>query len=65
MLTQAGLLDVRRDGNRRIYRLRPEGLAEPAEFLQALWADRLDRLKRAAEREQQAGTADQDPDGPP
>jgi DNA-binding transcriptional ArsR family regulator len=65
VLTQAGLLDVRRDGNRRIYRLRPEGLAEPAEFLQALWADRLGRLKRAAEREQQAGTGDQDADGPP
>ena len=65
MLTQAGLLDVRRDGNRRIYRLRPEGLAEPAEFLQALWADRLDRLKRAAEQEEQARSRSQDAEGAP
>jgi DNA-binding transcriptional ArsR family regulator len=52
VLAQAGLLDARRDGNRRLYRLRPEGLAEPAGFLEALWTDRLGRLKRAAEREE-------------
>jgi DNA-binding transcriptional ArsR family regulator len=52
VLTQAGLLHVRRDGNRRLYRLRPEGFAETSRFLQELWADRLGRLKRAAEQEQ-------------
>jgi DNA-binding transcriptional ArsR family regulator len=52
VLTEAGLVDVRRDGNRRLYRLRPEGLAEASGFLQELWTDRLSRLKRAAEREE-------------
>jgi DNA-binding transcriptional ArsR family regulator len=65
VLTQAGLLHVRRDGNRRLYRLRPEGLAEPAGFLQQLWADRLGRLKRAAEQEQQAHPGNHDADPPP
>jgi DNA-binding transcriptional ArsR family regulator len=63
VLTTAGLLDVRRDGNRRLYRLRPEGLAEPSRFLQELWADRLGRLRRAAEQEE-AGSGDHDADGP-
>jgi DNA-binding transcriptional ArsR family regulator len=52
VLTRAGLLDVRRDGNHRLYRLRPEGFDEPSRFLQELWADRLGRLRRAAEQEQ-------------
>lgn len=52
MLGTAGLVAVRRDGNRRLYRLRPEGLADAAEFLGEMWSDRLARLKVAAEREE-------------
>jgi DNA-binding transcriptional ArsR family regulator len=52
VLSDAGLVVARRDGNRRLYRLRPEGLADAAQFLDEMWADRLTRLKAAAEREE-------------
>ncbi|MBA3304290.1 MAG: winged helix-turn-helix transcriptional regulator [Acidimicrobiia bacterium] len=51
VLAEADLVEVRPDGNRRLYRSRPEGLADAATFLGEMWADGLDRLKRAAERE--------------
>ena len=50
VLTDAGLVDVRPQGNRRLYRWRPEGLRDAAAFLDEMWADRLARLKIAAER---------------
>ena len=52
VLTEAGLLDVRAEGNKRLYRLRPEGLRDAATFLEEMWADNLTRLKLAAEREE-------------
>lgn len=52
VLTDAGLVDVRREGNRRLYRWRPEGLRDAATFLEEMWSDRLARLKAAAEREE-------------
>ena len=52
VLTDAGLLDVRPDGNRRLYRWRPDGLRDAATFLEEMWSDRLARLKVAAEREE-------------
>ncbi|NRQ39860.1 winged helix-turn-helix transcriptional regulator [Nonomuraea sp. NN258] len=54
ILVGAGLLDVRRDGNRRLYRLRPEGFADAAAFLDTMWSGALDRLKQVAEREERA-----------
>ncbi len=51
VLVDAGLVDVRADGNRRLYRWRPDGLRDAAAFLDEMWSDRLSRLKRAAERE--------------
>ncbi|GAA2574136.1 metalloregulator ArsR/SmtB family transcription factor [Actinomadura fulvescens] len=54
ILVTAGLLDVRRDGNRRLYRMRPDGLAEAAMFFQTMWPGPLRRLKDAAEREERA-----------
>ena len=51
VLTDARLLETRRDGNRRYYRTRTEGLAEAWAFLDEMWAGRLTRLKVAAERE--------------
>jgi DNA-binding transcriptional ArsR family regulator len=65
VLTEAGLLDVRRDGNHRLYRLRPEGLVEATGFLEELWADRLGRLKHVAEQEQRTHPGNQDAEGPP
>lgn len=50
VLTDAGLVDVRADGNRRLYRWRPEGLQDVAGFIEDMWADKLARLKLAAER---------------
>jgi DNA-binding transcriptional ArsR family regulator len=52
VLTEAGLLEVRPEGNKRLYRLRPEGLRDATEFLEEMWADNLARLKLAAEREE-------------
>jgi DNA-binding transcriptional ArsR family regulator len=47
VLREAGLVDVRQEAQRRIYSLRPEGLAEVDEWLgdyRALWQNRLDAL---------------------
>jgi DNA-binding transcriptional ArsR family regulator len=51
VLSDAGLVEVRPDGNRRLYRWRPEGLHDAAAFVEEMWDDRLARLKLAAERE--------------
>lgn len=55
VLADAGLVDVRRAGNRRLYRWRPEGLRDVAAFLEEMWSDRLQRLKIAAERDERRG----------
>src|SRR5580765_5859816 len=47
VLREAGLVDVRREAQRRIYTLRPEPLAEVDAWLddyRALWHNRLDAL---------------------
>lgn len=49
VLREAGLVEVRADANRRLYRLRPESLAELEEWLlpyRLLWSGRLDALER-------------------
>jgi DNA-binding transcriptional ArsR family regulator len=52
VLAGAGLVAVRRDGNRRMYRWQPDGLRDAATFVEEMWSDRLARLKLAAEREE-------------
>jgi DNA-binding transcriptional ArsR family regulator len=52
VLRDAALVVERRDGTRRLYRARPEGLAELRDFVEQFWDDGLPRLKAAAEREQ-------------
>ena len=52
VLKEAGLVDERRNGTKRLYRARPEGLAELKAFLEEFWGDRLDALKREAESEE-------------
>jgi DNA-binding transcriptional ArsR family regulator len=49
ILKDAGLLSERRDGPRRLYRARPEELAELRAFLEAMWPATLERFKAAAE----------------
>jgi DNA-binding transcriptional ArsR family regulator len=52
VLKEAGLVDERRDGTRRFYRARPEGLREVRRFLEEFWEEKLERLKLAAEWEE-------------
>ena len=52
VLKAAGLLSERRQGTQRLYRARPEGLAEVREFLNEFWEGRLRLLARAAEAEE-------------
>ena len=52
VLAAAGLVSVRRDGTRRLYQARPEGLGELRRFVEEFWDDRLERLKQAAEAEE-------------
>lgn len=49
VLREAGLLAVRTDGNRRLYRVDLGRLAAIRAELDALWGERLPALKRAAE----------------
>lgn len=49
VLKDAGLVHERRDGTRRLYRARPETIEEVHRFLDDFWADRLVRLRDAAE----------------
>jgi DNA-binding transcriptional ArsR family regulator len=50
VLKDAGLISERREGTKRFYRARPEGLADVRAFLDGFWDDRLDNLKREVER---------------
>jgi DNA-binding transcriptional ArsR family regulator len=52
LLKEAGLVTERRNGTRRLYRVRPEGLAPLKSFLDEFWEDRLEALKRESEREE-------------
>ena len=52
VLTAAGLVSMRKQGTRRLYQARPEGLADLRAFLETFWDDRLLRLKQAAEAEE-------------
>ena len=52
VLADAGLVTMRRAGTRRLYRARPEGLAEVRAFLEEFWSESLQRLKEAAENEE-------------
>jgi DNA-binding transcriptional ArsR family regulator len=49
VLHEAGLLEVQPQGQRRVYRVRPEGLDELRSFLREFWDDQLVLLKRAVE----------------
>ena len=55
VLRNAGLVSERREGTRRLYRARPEGLAELRSFLNGFWDEGLERLKVEAEKEQKRG----------
>lgn len=52
VLKEAGLVTERRVGTRRLYRARPEGMADLRRFVEDFWDDGLDRLRDVAERAQ-------------
>lgn len=49
VLKDAGLVAMRKDGQRRLYVVRPEGLETLQAFLSELWPAGLQRLKREVE----------------
>jgi DNA-binding transcriptional ArsR family regulator len=53
VLRESGLVNERREGTRRLYSVRAEGIADLHDFLAELLPAGLERLKRAAEAEQQ------------
>lgn len=57
VLRDAGIVRVRREAQRRIYRLNEDGLEEVDDWLnkvRGFWTDRLDRLERTL-REEESG----------
>jgi DNA-binding transcriptional ArsR family regulator len=58
ILKNAGLVTERRDGTRRLYRARAEGLAGLRMFLDEVWASSLDTARRLVEAEK--GMTDDD-----
>lgn len=54
VLEEAELVSVRRDGTRRWYRARPEGLVEVHRYLEEFWPDGLDALDGVVEEEEPA-----------
>ncbi|HJS70987.1 MAG TPA: metalloregulator ArsR/SmtB family transcription factor [Gaiellaceae bacterium] len=52
VLREAGLVVDRREGTKRLYRARPEGLVPLRAFLERFWDGRLERLRLAAELEE-------------
>jgi DNA-binding transcriptional ArsR family regulator len=55
LLREAGLVSVRPDGQRRLYRLEPAALAKLDDWLKpfrSFWADHLDALEAHLEKDQ-------------
>ncbi|WP_346234236.1 metalloregulator ArsR/SmtB family transcription factor [Parafrigoribacterium mesophilum] len=57
ILKSAGLLTERRDGTRRLYRARPEGLGALRELLDEMWSASLDSARRLVEAERELDDA--------
>jgi DNA-binding transcriptional ArsR family regulator len=55
VLREARLVDERREGTRRLYRVRRAGLEDLHSFLADFFEDGLQRLKEAAEAEEERG----------
>ena len=58
VLKDAGLVEERSEGVRRIYSLRREGLMELREWLDSFWGDALDAFRLEAERSYKAKKRD-------
>ena len=54
VLREAGLVTERREGTRRLYRARQDGLDELRRFIDGYWTSGLGRLRDAAEAAERA-----------
>jgi DNA-binding transcriptional ArsR family regulator len=52
ILRNAGLVEERREGTRRLYRMRPEAFGEVRAYLEGFWDESLLALKNAVESEE-------------
>jgi len=52
VLRRADLVQVRREGNRRLYKANPDALAPYREVLETMWSDMLGRLSTTIESEE-------------
>ena len=58
VLRDAGLLNERRDGTRRLYAIRPEAIESVRAYLDELWPASLDRLHATVEGGRQGRRAE-------
>lgn len=49
VLSNAGLVESRREGTKALYSIRPEGFAPVAAFVESFWNSKLAALKREIE----------------
>lgn len=52
ILRNAGLLEERREGTRRLYRVRPEAFGEVRAYLESFWDESLLTLKNVVESDE-------------
>ena len=52
ILRNAGLLEERREGTRRLYRVRPEAFGEVSAYLESFWDESLLALKNVVESDE-------------
>jgi DNA-binding transcriptional ArsR family regulator len=52
VLREAGFLHERREGTRRFYRARPEGLESVRTYVERFWTESLGRLKETIESDE-------------
>lgn len=56
VLSDAGLLTVTPQGNRRLYAIAPEGVDQLRRYLDTLWDDALSAFERAAREKAKGGS---------
>jgi DNA-binding transcriptional ArsR family regulator len=52
VLREAGQIHERREGTRRLYRVRPEGLESVRTYVERFWSESLGRLKETIESDE-------------
>jgi DNA-binding transcriptional ArsR family regulator len=55
VLKEAGLVTDHAAGTRRLYRIRPEGIAEMRAYLDRMWGDALTAFAAAVEQQESEG----------